>query len=165
VLSCALTLPLSHALTFLSRGDDPLMNLHQASREYLAAEVEGSDPVHRLVLLHEGAARFIREAVDHIGRRDFARAHDAFGKAKNIVMHFLGSIPEGDDSELAANLRGLFKYTYHKLVEGNLRKDPQSAQEALTVIRNLRDGWAALARERKTPLPPPAAPRPPGLLV
>jgi len=141
------------------------MNLRQASREYLAAEVECADPVHRLVLLHEGAARFIREAVDHIGRRDFARAHDAFDKAKNIVLHFLGSIPEIDDSDLAANLRGLFKFAYQKLVESNLRKDPQPAQEALAVIRNLRDGWAALAREQKTPLPPPAAPRPPGLLV
>ena len=144
------------------------MHPHHASQEYLAAEVEGSDPVRRVLLLHEGAARFIREAVEHIGRRDFERAHGAFGKAKDIVLHFLSSIPESDDSELAANLRGLFKYTYSKLVEGNLRKDPEPARDALAVIRNLRDGWSALARERKPAAPPASSappPRPPGLLV
>ena len=124
------------------------MNVQRASNEYLAAEVEGSDPLHRIVMLHDRAACLIREAVRHIEGRDFERAHEAFTKAKNIVMHFLANIPETDDGELAANLRGLFKYTYRKLAEGNLRKDPASAEDALAVVRKLGEGWAALDRAR-----------------
>ena len=130
-----------------------------ASQEYLAAEVEAADPLHCIVLLHEGAARFTREAIRHIERQDFEGAHSAFVKAKSIVMHFLASIPEEDDGDLAANLRGLLRYAFSKLVEGNLRKDPQCAEEALQVLRTLGEGWATLELQRPAS---PEAPNPTG---
>lgn len=129
------------------------MNPQQASLEYLAAEIEKADPLRRVVLLHEGAARFTREAIAHVARRDFPSAHHAFVKAKRIVAHLLASIPEDDDSDLAANLRGLFRFAYLKLAEGNLRKDTDCARQALEVIRNIADGWAGLERQSKARKP------------
>jgi len=126
------------------------MNAVNATQEYLAAEVERADPLRRVALLHEHATRCVGRAVRHIERREMAQAHSAFVKAKNIVLHFLASIPDGDDSEVAANLRGLFQYTYQKLVEGNLRKDPQCADAALEVLRSLGEGWAELDTQRRS---------------
>ena len=125
------------------------MSSQQASQEYLALEVECADPIRRVALLHEGAARFTREAIRSIERRDFEQAHNAFVRAKNIILHFLSSVPEADDSDLADSLRGLLQFTYVKLVEGNVRKDPRSAQKALEVIRLLGDGWSALDAQRR----------------
>jgi len=125
------------------------MNPHRASQEYLAARIDSADPLRRVVLLHEGAARFTREAIRHIERREFDQAHRAFVRAKQIILHFLSSIPESDDSELAAHLRGLFTYTYSQLVEGNLRKDPRPTEAALQVIRTLGDGWAELDKQHR----------------
>jgi len=126
------------------------MNPRQASLEYLAAEIEKADPLRRVVLLHEGAARFTREAIAHLERRDFPSAHHAFIKAKRIVAHLLASIPEDDDSDLAANLRGLFKFAYIKLAEANLRKDPDPASQALKVIRDLAEGWGGLEQKLRS---------------
>jgi len=127
------------------------MNPQQASLEYLAAEIEKADPLRRIVLLHEGAVRFTREAITHVERRDFPSAHRAFVKAKRIVAHLLASIPEDDTSDLAANLRGLFKFAYLKLAEANFLKDTERANQALQVIRNLADGWAGLEQKLKPP--------------
>jgi flagellar protein FliS len=125
------------------------MHPQQASHEYLAAQVDSADLVGRVALLHEGAARFTREAIRHIERRDFDQAHDAFTKAKRIILHLLSAVPDSDNSDLAAHFRGLFKYCYTQLVEGNLRKDPHCAEEALKVIRTLGEGWAGLGGERR----------------
>jgi len=133
-----------------SGGMQP-MNPQDAAQEYLAAEVTSADPLRRVALLHEGAARFTREAIGCVERREFEQAHNAFVRARNIILHFLNSIPETDDSDLAAHLRGLLQYTYGKLIEANLRKDPRCAQEALQVIRSLGEGWAELDSRRMTP--------------
>jgi len=74
----------------------------------------------------------------------------AFLKAKRIVAHLLASIPEDDDSDLAANLRGLFRFAYLKLAEANLRKDPDPATQALKVIRDLAEGWGGLEQKLRT---------------
>lgn len=127
-----------------------MTNRHHASRQYLAAKVEGGDTLHRVTLLHEGAARFTREAIRHIESRNFEPAHEAFVKAKRIVLHLLSSIPDTDDTKLAADLRGLFQYACDRLIDANLHKDPEAARCALGVLRNLAEGWSTLDTQRRT---------------
>jgi len=115
------------------------MSSQHAHQEWPAAEVDGPERLRRLVVLHEGVGRFIREAIRHVERRDFEKAHSAFLQAKHTVMHFLSHIPESDDSDLAANLRGLFSDSHRKVVEGSLRKELKCAEAALRVIRNPRE--------------------------
>ncbi|MFP4055863.1 MAG: flagellar export chaperone FliS [Candidatus Brocadiia bacterium] len=138
-------------------GTDP----QRASRQYLAAEVEGADPLTRVAMLHEAAARFIRQAAAGIEEGEPARAHEAFLRAKRIIAHFLASIPEDDPSDLAADLRGLFTFAYRRLAEANLRKDPHAARQALQVVRTLGEGWAELTAHRgeRPPQAPGAEPK------
>ena len=135
------------------------MNRHRASQEYLVAEVESADPLRRIVLLHEGAARALRDATRHIEAREIESAHTAFVKAQHIVMHFLSSVPDEDDGDAAANLRGLFTYCYQQIAEANLRKDPDRARAALEVIATLGEGWAQLDAQRSHTAEPDAEPR------
>ena len=120
------------------------MNPQEASRAYLAAQVEGCTPLHRVVLLHQRLARALREAIGHIERREVPAAHEAFTKAKEIVVHLLASIPEDDESDLAAHLRGLLAHCYQQITMANLRKDRQGARAALEVVVALGEGWADL---------------------
>ena len=135
------------------------MTGQHASHQYLAAAVEAADPLQRVVMLHEHAVRSVRTAIRHIDGKEPAAAHAALTKAKNIVVHLLASVPEDDDSELAAHLRGLFKFAYAKLVEGNLRKDRACVEAALDVLRTLAAGWAEFhAQNLPTASAPSAGP-------
>jgi len=124
------------------------MNLRQAAGEYLAAEVEGGDELHRVALLHQAAERLVRQAVRAVGDRDVEAAHTAFVKAKRIILHFLDNIPEHDDSDLAASLRGLYRWAYSQLAEANLRKDPRRAQTALDALKPISGAWRQLDHAR-----------------
>ena len=125
------------------------MNAQRAAQAYLAVEVESSAPLHRLVLLHERAVRALREGVRHVERREVEEAHADFVKAEQIILHFLTSIPEDDDGEVAVHLRGLFIYCFRQTAEANLRKDTRCADAALRVLVPLAEGWAELDAQRR----------------
>lgn len=125
------------------------MDLQKAAQAYLTAEVESSDPLHRVTLLHERAVRALRQAIRHVQHRDVEAAHADFLKAQQIVAHLLVSIPDDDDGDLAAHLRGLFTFCYRQIGEANLRKDTACAEAALSALGPLAEGWAELdARPR-----------------
>lgn len=127
------------------------MNAQQAAAAYVTVEVESSDPLHRVVLLHRRLLRALREAMGHVERREIEAAHHDFTRAKEIVAHFLASIPEQDDSDLAAQLRGIFTFCYRQIAEANLRKDVACAQCALDAITPIAEGWAELDTQRRMP--------------
>ncbi|MFW6161396.1 MAG: flagellar export chaperone FliS [Planctomycetota bacterium] len=127
------------------------MNPQQATEAYLAAEVESSDPLHRVVLLHRGLLRALREAKGHVERQEPAAAHEDFVKAKRIVAHFLASIPEEDEGDLAAHLRGILTFCYQQITEANLRKDVACAQCAIDAITPIAEGWAELEAQQRLP--------------
>jgi flagellar biosynthetic protein FliS len=133
---------------------DP-MKRQRASAEYLAAKVESAGPAERVAMLLTGSLRAIREAVAHAQGRDFAKAHDAFVRAKSIVLHLLASIAPEDEGELAAHLRGLLQYAYRTLVEANLRKAPECAEAAARVLAPLADACAAACGHDGTSAPGP----------
>lgn len=135
------------------RSADTVMTPQHASQEYLAAAVQAADPLRRLRMLHERAARALRQAIGHIERGDVPAAHDAFSKARAIVVHFIASIPEGDDSDEATHFRGLFHYCHQRIVEANLRKDVRCAESALGILSTLAEGWAELDAQRLRPSP------------
>ena len=130
------------------------MDRRHASANYLAAAIDGADALGRVVLLFQGCARFIRAAIRHIEAGRPEAAHQAFVKAKRIVAHLLASIPEADDSDLAANLRGLFQFAYRQLLEANVRKDPALAEAALQTLRTLAGAWTESAARPAEPAPP-----------
>ena len=134
------------------------MNPRQAPQEYLAAAVQTADPVRRIRMLHERAARALREALAAMDRHDVPAAHDALAKARAIVVHFLASIPDGDDSDEAARLRGLFHFCHQRIVEANLRKDAECARGALGILTTLAEGWAELDAQRQSPASDEARP-------
>ena len=124
------------------------MDVRHAAGEYLAAEVEGSDELHRIALLHKAAERFVRQAVRAMSDQDVEGAHNAFIKAKKIILHFLSSVADDDDSDLAASLRGLYKWAYRQLAEANLRKDAQCAEAALEALEPTSGAWCHLDHSR-----------------
>jgi len=125
------------------------MNAQQAAQAYRAAEVESGDPLHRVVLLHERTLRALHEAAGHIERREVEEAHADLVKARQILQHFIGSIPDGDEGELAANLRGLFTFCVQQVVEANLRKDPRHILVALDILTPLGEAWAEMDLRRR----------------
>ena len=98
-----------------------------------------------IVLLYEGAIKFMRLAIQEIE----AGNHEAKGryiiKAQNIINELNAILDTDTGGEIAENLRKLYVFMNNRLSEANIKKDPQMIREVITLVEELNQSWKAIA--------------------
>ena len=119
------------------------------AQAYQRTEVETADPKRLVVMLYDGAVRFLYRAQEAMARRDYEGQNEALTRAQAIFSELDCSLnPEA--GEIAANLRATYTYLYNALVEANLRDDAALLAEVTGRVERLRDAWReAEAQERR----------------
>ncbi|MCY2932031.1 MAG: flagellar export chaperone FliS [Planctomycetota bacterium] len=97
-----------------------------------------------VVLLYDGAVRFLKQAVAALEADDMARKNELILKAEAIVDELDVSLNMEDGGELAANLHRLYDFMRRHLIEANLQKDPQRIRDVISILSDLAGGWRAI---------------------
>jgi flagellar protein FliS len=118
-------------------------------QQYRATKVETAGSVDLIVMLYQGAVRFIRVAVDAIGREDFKAAHTNFLRAQDILVELRGSLNHDDGGEISKQLESLYNYCYRQLVAANVKHDPVPARQVVDILRNLGTAWQEVAAQQR----------------
>lgn len=121
------------------------------ARAYQAQSVLTASPGQLVLLMYDGALRFMAQA-----RAAFAlpertpqrieRINTALLRAQAVVRELQASLNHEAGGEVAANLDRLYDYHLRRLVEANLRKDEAAVAEVEELVRPLRDAWAEMLR-------------------
>lgn len=98
-----------------------------------------------VLMLYDGAIKFIKKAVLAVNHQNFEEANENFKRAQKIVAGLVSGL-NFDAGEIAQNLYSLYQYMHHRLVQANMKKDVQAAEEVLTMIEELRTVWAQVAK-------------------
>ncbi len=80
-----------------------------------------------------------------MSRGQIALKGELLGKAIAIIGGLRESIDHQQGGELAANLDRLYEYMMGRLVEANVRNDESPLQEVAELLRNVKEGWDAIA--------------------
>ena len=118
-------------------------------QQYRATKVETAGSVDLVVMLYQGAVKFIRLAIEALERDDAKAAHTNFVRAQDIVVELLGSLNREAGGEIAVQLAGVYDYCLHRLLLANVRKDPAPAQEVLGIVRDLGKAWQQIAIQQR----------------
>jgi flagellar protein FliS len=98
-----------------------------------------------VVLLYEGAIKFLRRAVEELkAGRHVEKAH-WIGKALDIINELDASLDMEVGGEMALNLRRLYVFMIRQLNHANLQNDPQRIEEVVSLLSDLNEGWKAVA--------------------
>jgi flagellar protein FliS len=131
------------------------------AQEYLQVQVRTATKDQLLIMLLDGAVRFVEGARERMARGEREEKNALLQKAQNIVLELVQSLSPAIGEPLYGNLIGLYKFIYRRLVEANLRDDPQSLEEALQILSEVRETWrqavAAFRAGLSGPAPAPAA--------
>ncbi len=124
-----------------------------------ARSLERLPPAERVLLLYDGALRFLDEA----RRAAEAGAIEARFRASERVRAIVEVLDSALDHErggaIAAQLAQLYRYVARRLMELNVKNDPEIAAELKGLFKTLREGWARIAHPSPTaPAKPAAAP-------
>jgi len=118
--------------------------------QYRKAAVQTASPLQLIVMLYDGAVRFMNQAVEAMGNRDLPNQNLYLQKTQAILSELMSSLDLERGGEIATNLFSLYSFCYDELVIANLKDSPQHVQNAIKVIADLRESWAELERNQRT---------------
>jgi flagellar secretion chaperone FliS len=120
-------------------------SMSNAAARYRGVQVATCSPLQLLVMLFDGAIRFIGEAETAMAAKDRARAGDRIGKAHAIVAELAATLDREPAPELADNLLAIYTFCMGHLLEANIHQDPKRLTEVVAALTPLREGFAGIS--------------------
>ena len=117
------------------------------ARDYQKASVTTADRVRIVLMCFEGCIANACRAQEEMRGGNVAEKGVYLGKAAAIVTELLNSLNQEQGGEIAERLEILYRYVLHTFTQANLKQDPALIDGALRVLRELKEGWAALAQK------------------
>jgi flagellar protein FliS len=117
---------------------------------YLETAVETASPARLIVMLYDGAIRFINEGAHAMRQRDYETQNAKLQRAQKILAELISSLDFDKGGEIAENLFRLYTYMYNQLVEANINDNLDRLQHVVHLLSELREAWDAIATESET---------------
>ena len=114
------------------------------SSEYLKTKVLTASPEQLQLMLYDGAIRFCEQARHAICDQQIEQSFYLICRAENIIIELCNSMKVELAPETCANMRRLYLFCYDRLLRANLKKDLCALDEALRILRHLRETWTIL---------------------
>ena len=120
----------------------------QVQNSYLRTRVHTASKDQLLLMLIDGAIRFAEKGREAIEVKNFETSCEMLCKAKKIVIELITVIDrEAMDPQIYNNLVGLYNFIFQNLSEGNLLRKSAPIDDALPILRHLRETWAMAIEE------------------
>ena len=115
---------------------------------YRQTQIQTASPLDLIIMMYDGAIRFINQAKKALADKEFTPANKAMQRAQDIIDELNISLnPEA--GEIAANLRNLYLFINRRLIEANVKKNGEILDEALKLLTTLRSSWVELQAAKK----------------
>lgn len=108
---------------------------------YHKTRVETASPGALMLMLFDGAIKFLRTAMQGLSTNDFAVSNDGIIKAQAIINELMTTLDTENGGELAQNLYRIYDYLYWRLINANMEKNPEILDEVLEKLIDLRQTW------------------------
>jgi flagellar protein FliS len=112
---------------------------------YRKTEVQSRTPLELVVMLYDGALRFIGVAKDAIARGDIRGRSEAISRALAIVSELQSTLDVERGGDMAASLDDMYRYVTQRLVQSTIKNDTEPLEEVKRLLETLRDGWQQIA--------------------
>ena len=97
-----------------------------------------------VVLLYEGAIKFLRMAVTEIEEKNWAAKGQHICRAMDIINELNCSLDVEVGGEIATNLRKLYAFMIRHLGQANIKRDARMVEEVIKLLAELNEGWKAI---------------------
>jgi flagellar protein FliS len=131
------------------------MNRFSAGRSYLQVATRTASPGQLVLMLYDGAIRFLEHALQGFGAEDPAESNQTINnniqRAQAILDELNAALDLERGGSLADHLRGIYHYLDRRLQQSNFRKEPEGVQEVISRLGVLRDAWREMLVQTAAP--------------
>jgi flagellar protein FliS len=122
-------------------------------KSYQTIATQTAPPGQLVVMLYEGAIRFLERALagfQHTDPLEFNQTiNNNIIRAREIINELNNSLDLDQGGELAATLRRLYNFMNRQLLRSNARKTPDGIHDTIRRLATLRDAWSEMLRRQK----------------
>lgn len=123
--------------------------MKSAAQKYKQTSVQSASKEKILLMLYEGAIRFIKQAMVAIDKKDIADRGMNIGRAFDIINELNNTLNHEAGGEIASNLEQLYMFISEQLTKANATGQKKPLEDALKVLETLYSGWVEAIEKLK----------------
>ncbi len=112
-----------------------------ASERYLTNAVTTQQRGKLIVMLYDGAIRFLKIAEEKLQEGDYALKGVYIGKAQDIVAELNNCLNVDAAPDMANDLRAIYNFIYRTLNEANIERSAEKIDSCVGILDELREAW------------------------
>lgn len=121
----------------------------RAGDEYLRNAVLTATPEQLQLMLYDGAIRFATQARETMQAKEIEQTHNLLTRAQRIIVEMQSSLRPEVAPDTCKQVASLYGFVYRRLVDANVNKDPAVLDEALQILKHMRETWVLLIAKLK----------------
>lgn len=111
-----------------------------AYQQYQYNSIMSASPERLMIMLFEGALKFVKLARKDIEEKNLAGANYNLTRAQDIITELDQSLDMSYD--VSENLAGVYDFIYRQLVNANIKKDVYGLDIVESMLTELKDTWS-----------------------
>ena len=115
--------------------------------QYQNSKILTASPAELTLMLYDGAIKFGNIAILAMHEKDVPKAHANIIKAQRIITEFRSSLDRS--YPVAQDFDNIYVYLLQRLLQANVKKDPEIMEEIIGHLRTLRETWVEVMKKSK----------------
>jgi len=111
---------------------------------YKENAVATQSPGRLIVMLYEGAIKFLQQAIAAMENKDLEQKARLFSKAMDIINELDFALNMEEGGEIAMNLHKLYGFMRRHLTAASAEMDTQRVRDVIACLEDLNEGWQAV---------------------
>jgi flagellar protein FliS len=125
----------------------------RGAEAYRRMNVQTRSPLELVVMLYDGALRYLEDGRIAMSRNDVAGRAEAVSKTLAILTELQGTLNLKDGGAIAEELDQLYAYAISRLLDVTTKQDASAIGDIVKVLTPLRESWAQIAQQASAAQP------------
>lgn len=126
----------------MSYGPNSTNGQRDAAQQYLRQQIEQAGPVEQVLMLYDGAVKFLLLAKGAIERGDVQARHDANRRCMEIMAYLIDMVNPETGGEPAKRLFGIYSGLLKRMLQVDFENKAEICDELVANLRTLRAAMA-----------------------
>jgi flagellar protein FliS len=113
-------------------------------RAYRDSAVLTAPPERLVVMLYDGARRFLYQAAAAMREGQIEASHNKLRRAEDIIVHLRDTLDHERGGPIAPRLAAIYAFSLRHLMQARFDRDPSKLDFVGELLGQLRESWAAI---------------------
>ena len=123
-----------------------MISAQSSARQYQQAQFATVDRGQLLLMMFDGAQRFLSQAEQRLPADDVAGFVTALGRAQAVISELLSTLDHQRGGEIAKNLDRLYRFMLDHLIEANVAKSVRHVVQVRRILGIIGDAYREVLR-------------------